>query len=942
MRRATFTARQVFCRLASAACRLLAATFILLATIQTGRAAPPLQEDSPAAKAQAMLASMSPEEKVGQIFIVNFLGSSAGDDTLIYDLIVNHYVGGVFLMASNDNIPAGEDAPNQLLSLNRQIQLNRWTNSRQSRTSSSNAESPQGNFIPLFIATAQEGDGYPYDQILNGVTPLPNEMAIGATWNTELARLVGNILGNEISALGINLLFGPSLDVLETPLPESSTTIGTRTFGGDPFWVGQMARAYITGVHQGSNGKVTVAATHFPGIGAADRPPEEEVATVRKSLEQLQLFDLAPFFDVTGNAPNPESAADALLASHIRYQGFQGNIRASTRPVSFDAQAFSVLLNLPQLATWRQQGGVVISDNLGSRAVRRFFESTSPDQPFDGRRVALNTFLAGNDLLYLGSIQSSDDPDSYTTIVRTLQFFAQKYREDPAFAERVDQSVARILQLKYRLYGTFTLDTTLPSLEDLASLGTSSESIFNLAREAATLISPALSEIDVAIPEPPNRSDRIVFITDVRMAQQCSQCLPVPALSVDALQQAVLRLYGPQAAAQVSPQLLKAYSFSDLLNMLDGDQEFRQLETDIRRANWVVFAMLNVDRNVPASQALSRFLNERSDLFQQKRLITFAFNAPYYLDATDVSRLTAYYGLYSRGPNFIDVAARILFGELRPNGNLPISVPGIGYDIFTATTPDPNQIISLALDLPQPPISPTATVEPSPAPELRVGDLITVRTGVILDHNGHPVPDGTQVQFTASTNGEVSTLPQVVATRGGIARTTLQIAVSGSLEIRAESEPAKNSDILKFDIPQQNLPPPTPTETPQPTPTPSPSPSPTSTPEPDDSEGRAPLARPHLADWFVATLLAVLVALVCFRIAATIGQVRWGVRAGFLAFIGGLLSYTYLALELPGSIQLLAFAGSWGIILATVGGDLLGILVAWLWRGTTARSHGEG
>ena len=44
--------------------------------------------------------------------------------------------------------------------------------------------------------------------------------------------------------------------------------------------------------------------------------------------------------------------------------------------------------------------------------------------------------------------------------------------------------------------------------------------------------------------------------------------------------------------------------------------------------------------------------------------MVFAFNAPYYLDATDISKLTAYYAFYSKINPFIDVAARILFQEV--------------------------------------------------------------------------------------------------------------------------------------------------------------------------------------------------------------------------------------------------------------------------------------
>ena len=45
--------------------------------------------------------------------------------------------------------------------------------------------------------------------------------------------------------------------------------------------------------------------------------------------------ELAPFFAVTRQTPGAPDVVDALLATHIRYQGFQGNIRATTAPVSY-------------------------------------------------------------------------------------------------------------------------------------------------------------------------------------------------------------------------------------------------------------------------------------------------------------------------------------------------------------------------------------------------------------------------------------------------------------------------------------------------------------------------------------------------------------------------------------------------------------------------------
>ena len=54
----------------------------------------------------------------------------------------------------------------------------------------------------------------------------------------------------------------------------------------ETFWVGRLGSAYIRGLHSGSGGQIAVIGKHFPGVGGSDRPIEEEVSTVRKSLER--------------------------------------------------------------------------------------------------------------------------------------------------------------------------------------------------------------------------------------------------------------------------------------------------------------------------------------------------------------------------------------------------------------------------------------------------------------------------------------------------------------------------------------------------------------------------------------------------------------------------------------------------------------------------------
>ena len=397
-------------------------------------AAPQNQTNDIDSQVKDLLESMTPEERVGQLFLVTFQGTSVNSETQIYDLINSRFVGGVVLLADNDNFTASTYNLNDLYTLISQLQVSRYSSSQNFQEDQSTDIVSSPAYAPLFIGISQEGDGYPNDQILSSLTPLPSQLSIGATWNTELARQVGTVAGHELSDLGINLFFGPSLDVLENPLLQGASQLGVRSFGGDPYWVGEMGRSYIRGLHEGSDSRLLVVGTHFPGLGSSDHIPENEVATVRKSLEQLKQIELAPFFTVTGGAITDTEKVDALLTSHIRYQGLQGNIRSTTRPIGFDQQALNLLMDLPAFASWRGDGGLMISDDLGSRAVRRFYDPT--EQEFNARRLALDAFLAGNDLLYLNNFIEPEDPDTYTTITRTIEFFTQKYQEDPLFRRK--------------------------------------------------------------------------------------------------------------------------------------------------------------------------------------------------------------------------------------------------------------------------------------------------------------------------------------------------------------------------------------------------------------------------------------------------------------------------------------------------------------------------
>lgn len=928
--------------------------FLVLVMVSTPGLTARAQETS---RAEALLATMNAAERVGQLFLVTFEGVNLDEDSQIFKLIADHHIGGVVLTAENNNF-THEDTPAATRQMTQALQEIAWEASSQGIIIEDTGEITGKTYVPLLIGLKQLGNGYPGDQILSGLTTLPSQMALGASWDLPLANSVGEALGKELSILGINLYLGPNLDVLEIANNEAARSLGVNAYGGNPFWVGEMGRAFISGLHTGSNNHMLVVAQNFPGTGNADRSPEEEVSTVRKSMEQLTQVELVPYFAVTTPPMGALGRVDGLMVSHNRYQGFQGNIRATTRPISFDSNALQQLMSLPQFNAWYDAGGLIISENLGSGAIRRFFDPNEVN--FDARQVARNAFLAGNDILFVDNFRATGDPDSFTTVISTLESFVQKYREDPAFARRVDSSVLRILEAKMALYGDFSFPRVSNLPGELETLDAAQEVTFDVAQAAVTLINPSAQELDTVLTATPQWFENAMIFTDSRTVFQCAGCPPTADVAINAFANALVSLYGPQAGGQILQNRLASYSFTQLEEFLDNlETETNELIiTNLGVADWLIFNTLDLSPQYPSSDALQRLLAERPELLAGKNVIVFALGSPTYLDATDISKVTAYYALYSKASEFLDVAARVLMQEYDPPGALPISLSAIGYDLTSRTLPNPNQVIRLELVLPEveevveeveppePTPGVTQTPEPTPLPSFNVGDTITIRTWPIVDHNQNIVPDGTIVRFNFRISGEPGITQQFESpTSGGIAFFNYRIEAAGGMDITATSGQATQSETLQINISPEGImsifaftPTPAISPTPEPTPTatvtPTQAPTPTSTPEPDLVD------YPSLGDWAIGVLVMGIGGALTFLIGLIWwGSPRWGLRSALCALIGGLLSYTYLNLGMEGTKTWMQQSGRVFVIEIVVAGLLLGWIGALIWWMRTEGRH---
>ena len=98
-------------------------------------------------------------------------------------------------------------------------------------------------------------------------------------------------------------------------------------------------------------------------------------------------------------------------------------------------------------------------------------------------------------------------------------------------------------------------------------------------------------------------------------------------------------------------------------------------------------------------------------------------------------------------------------------------------------------------------------------------------------------------------------------------------------------------------------------------------------------------AGPGLDEWLASVLIACLMGWGIYRLAALLGHVRWGVRAGFLAFISGLVVYSGWIGWVIADQSRLADQMLEGAALASLAGVLLGLLMALAWFYISRASH---
>lgn len=254
---------------------------------------------------EAQLAGMTLEEKIGQMIVSS--SHSTGES-----LITNYFLGG-FVFLGN-----GQLASNIVASVNR-LQ----------------AYSPR----PLWFAIdAEAGMG----ARVADATIFPLAMAFGAADTPALMDALGRVTARECRAVGIQVAYGPVVDVNTEPV---NPIISTRSFSDNPARVTRLVRSFVTGAR--SEGLLTTF-KHYPGHGATQGDSHSSLPAVHTPLDELWAVHMRPYAELAASGD-----VDLVMTAHVWY--------SQVDPTPWPATLSSYFLT-DALRTQMGYTGIVISD----------------------------------------------------------------------------------------------------------------------------------------------------------------------------------------------------------------------------------------------------------------------------------------------------------------------------------------------------------------------------------------------------------------------------------------------------------------------------------------------------------------------------------------------------------------------------------------------------
>ena len=344
-------------------------------------------DDSPAAKASRAIATMSLDERAGQLIMAPmFAGGNPAD---LSALISTRHVRSVVLIGNwNNGTAAAKTAADALQSY-----------------------APSGN--QLIVSTDQEG-GQVQHLKGSGFDTMPSAVAQGQM-SADTLRSSAKTWGGQLKQAGINIDLAPVLGTVQVKR-SSNAPIGAlnRDFGLDSNGNAQHGIAFVEGMRDAGVGATV---KHYPGLGAVTGNTDFTTEGILDTTTTLDDEEIGAF-----NTTIKQAKPAMVMMSLATYQRID-----SSAPAAFSSKIIDGTLRGSV-----GYDGVVISDSLSAAAVSGIAT----------KDLGVRLVDAGGDLACIGDT-------SYVTPI--LDGIIARAQSDPAFAKKVTASATRVMTLKYQM-----------------------------------------------------------------------------------------------------------------------------------------------------------------------------------------------------------------------------------------------------------------------------------------------------------------------------------------------------------------------------------------------------------------------------------------------------------------------------------------------------------
>lgn len=262
------------------------------------------------------LASMTPEEKIGQLFIMLDRKKDPEDEK---NLIQNYHLGGC-----------------------------RYENENAERIYEQNRYYQECAKIPLLIACNCESGG---NGACSDGTYVATAAACGASGDDKIAEDVGYVSGVEAAAVGVNWNFAPICDI---KFNWRNTVVNTRAYSSQTEKVIENSLAYIRGMRRSG---LAVSAKHFPGDGVEELDQHLVMGTNNLSCEEW-----AGTFGKVYQTLIDEGEIDAVMAGHIALPSYERKYNPEVRDDEILPATLSPVLIQNLLRGELGFNGVIVTD----------------------------------------------------------------------------------------------------------------------------------------------------------------------------------------------------------------------------------------------------------------------------------------------------------------------------------------------------------------------------------------------------------------------------------------------------------------------------------------------------------------------------------------------------------------------------------------------------